>query len=165
VRLKIAVPIILAGVLLMLLGIGQRTLWAPSETRTWSVPAGAQSAPVTVIDAASRNSDAAEIDITVKGEGQFTLAVGRAADVDAWVGKAAHLRVTGKGEEELTTEFTDGEKTVPDPRGADLWTSEETADGSVTHRWLEPAEGDWSILLAADGKRPAPAEISITEPN
>ncbi|MBJ2122029.1 hypothetical protein I6N91_13670 [Arthrobacter sp. MSA 4-2] len=163
--MKTAVPIIIAGVLLMLIGIGQRTFWAPPETVTFSVPAGAEAGPVTVIDAAARNDDAGDVDITVKSGGPFTLAVGRAADVDAWVGDAAHLRVTGVGDEELKTEFTEGEATVPDPRGADLWTSEETAEGSVTHSWINPAEGDFSILLVSDGTAAAPSDISITEPN
>ncbi len=164
-RVKTAVPIIIAGVLLMLIGIGQRTFWAPPETVTFSVPAGAETGPVTVIDAAARNNDAGDVDITVKSGGPFTLAVGRAADVDAWVGDAAHLRVTGVGDEELETEFTEGEATVPDPRGADLWTSEETAEGSVSHSWINPAEGDFSILLVSDGTAAAPSDISITEPN
>ncbi|TDK27618.1 hypothetical protein E2F48_00280 [Arthrobacter crusticola] len=163
--MKTAVSIIIAGVLLMLIGIGQRTFWAPPETVTFSVPAGAETGPVTVIDAAARNNDAGDVDIAVKSGGAFTLAVGRAADVDAWVGDAAHLRVTGVGDEELKTEFTDGEATVPDPRGADLWTSEETAEGSVTHSWINPAEGDFSILLVSDGTAAAPSDISITEPN
>jgi hypothetical protein len=165
VRVKTAVPIIIAGVLLMLIGIGQRTFWAPPETVTFSVPAGAETGPVTVIDAAARNDDAGDVDITVKSGGPFTLAVGRAADVDAWVGDAAHLRVTGVGEEELETEFTEGEATVPDPSGSDLWTSEETVEGSVTHHWINPAEGDFSILLVSDGTAAAPSDISITEPN
>ncbi len=164
-RVKTAVPIIIAGVLLMLIGIGQRTFWAPPETVTFSVPAGAEAGPVTVIDAEARNDDAGDVDITVKSGGPFTLAVGRAADVDAWVGDAAHLRVTGVGDEELTTKFTEGEATVPDPRGADLWTSEETAEGSVTHHWINPAEGDFSILLVSDGTAAAPSDIAITEPN
>lgn len=153
------------GALLVLLGIGQLTWWAPPETVTVSVPQDVQSGPVTVIDAGAKAPDADEVDITVESEGPFTLAVGRANDVDAWVGGAAHLAVTGVGEDELLTEFTDGEETVPNPSGADLWTSEETAEGSLTHRWLNPGEGEWSILIAADGEAPAPTAISITSPN
>lgn len=153
------------GALLVLLGIGQLTLWAPPETVTVSVPEGVRSGPVTVIDAGAKQADAEDVDITVQSEGTFTLAVGRASDVDAWVGDAAHLTVTGVGEEELATEFTDGEQTVPNPSGSDLWTSEETADSTLTHRWLDPGEGEWSILVAADGQTPAPTAISITSPN
>ncbi|WP_156911227.1 hypothetical protein [Arthrobacter sp. CAL618] len=164
-RLKIAVPALVIGALLMLLGIGQLTFWSPPETVTASVPAGSEAGPVTVIDAGAKAPDADDVDITVRSEGTFTLAVGRAGDVDAWVGDAAHLRVTAIAEEGLETTFTEGEETVPNPSGSDLWTSEETADGSVTYRWLDPAEGDWSILLAADGENPAPTDISVTWPN
>lgn len=164
-RLKIAVPALVIGALLMLLGIGQLTFWSPPETVTASVPAGSQAGPVTVIDAGAKAADADDVDITVRSEGTFTLAVGRAGDVDAWVGDAAHLRVTGITEDGLDTTFTEGEETVPNPSGSDLWTSEETADGSVTYRWLDPAEGEWSILLAADGENPAPTDISVTWPN
>ncbi|MFJ6278436.1 hypothetical protein [Arthrobacter subterraneus] len=164
-RFPLAVPVMAIGALLVLLGIGQLTWWAPPETVTVSVPADAQSGPVTVIDAGAKEGDAEDIDISVQSEGTFTLAVGRASDVDAWVADAAHLTVTGIGEEELATEFTEGEETVPNPSGADLWTSEETADGSLTHRWLDPGEGEWSILIAADGETPAPTAVSITSPN
>ncbi|NOJ58667.1 hypothetical protein [Arthrobacter sp. 260] len=164
-RFKIAVPALVIGVLLMLVGIAQLTFWSPSETVTASVPAGAESGPVTVIDAGAKEPGADDVDITVRSEGTFTLAVGRASDVDAWVGDAAHLRVTGIDEDGLQTTFTDGEQTVPDPSGSDLWTSEETADGSVTHRWLDPADGEWSILLASDGENAAPTDVSITWPN
>ena len=149
----------------MLLGIGQLTFWSPPETVTATVPAGSEAGPVTVIDAGAKAPDADDVDITVRGEGTFTLAVGRAGDVDAWVGDAAHLRVTAITEEGLETTFIQGEETVPNPSGSDLWTSEETADGSVTYRWLDPAEGEWSILLAADGENPAPTDISVTWPN
>jgi hypothetical protein len=165
VRFKTAVPVIVAGLLLMLVGIGQRTFWAPEEMVTASVQADARSAPVTVIDAGAKEPGLEDVDVTVRGDGKFTLAVGRAADVDAWVGDAAHLRVTGTAANTLETTFTDGEKTVPDARGSDLWTGEETVSGSVTHRWIDPAEGEWSILLVADGTAPAPTDISMTWPN
>lgn len=153
------------GALLVLLGIGQLTWWSPPETVTMAVPDDAQSGPVTVIDAGVKQPDAETLDINVQSDGEFTLAVGRANDVDAWVGDAAHLRITGLGEDQLETEFTDGEQTVPNPSGSDLWTSEEAAEGSLTHRWENPAEGQWSILVAADGETPAPTAVSITMPN
>ncbi|GAB3545954.1 hypothetical protein GCM10027404_05400 [Arthrobacter tumbae] len=164
-RFPLAAPIMVIGALLVVLGVGQLTWWAPSETATVSVPADVRSGPVTVIDAGAKAADASEMDITVQSEGTFTLAVGRASDVDAWVADAAHLTVTGVEEDRLLTEFTEGEETVPNPSGADLWTSEETADGTLTHRWLDPGEGEWSILIAADGENAAPTAVSITSPN
>ncbi|MEG9248702.1 hypothetical protein V6S67_11480 [Arthrobacter sp. Soc17.1.1.1] len=164
-RGKTAVPIIVAGLLLMLLGIGQRTLWAPAETVTASVAQGAGTAPVTVIEPGARGDADGSVEVTVEADGPFTLAIGRASDVEAWVGDAAHLAVKGVADETLSSEFTDGEDSVPDPSGSDLWISEEPGDGSLTYRWSEPVEGDWSILLAADGTAPAPTQVSVTRPN
>ncbi len=164
-RVKTAVPIIVAGLLLMLLGIGQRTVWAPAETVTASVAQDAQAAPVTVIEPGARGSADGAVEVTVTADGPFTLAVGRTSDVEAWVGEAAHLEVTGVSEDTLSSERIDGEETVPDPSGSDLWISEEPGDGTLTYRWSEPLEGDWSILLAADGEAPAPTEVSVTRPN
>ncbi len=149
----------------MLLGIGQRTLWAPAETVTAGVAQDAQSAPVTVIEPGARGDADGPVDVTVEADGPFTLAIGRTSDVEAWVGGAAHLSVTGIAGETLSADHTDGEDTVPDPSGSDLWVSEEPGDGTLTYRWSEPVEGDWSILLAADGTAPAPTQVSVTRPN
>ncbi len=164
-RGKTAVPIIVVGLLLMLLGIGQRTIWAPAETVTASLAQDVRSAPVTVIEPGARGNGPGSVEVTVEADGPFTLAVGRTSDVEAWVGDAAHLSVTGVGEESLSSEYAEGDEAVPDPSGSDLWISEEPGEGSLTYRWSEPVEGDWSILLAADGEAPAPAQVSVTRPN
>ncbi|MHA7285026.1 hypothetical protein ACX80I_02010 [Arthrobacter sp. MDT3-44] len=164
-RGKTAIPIIVAGLLLMLLGIGQRTVWAPAETVTASVAQDARAAPVTVIEPGARDGAGGPVEVTVDADGPFTLAVGRSSDVEAWVGDAAHLSVTGTSEDTLTSEYSEGEDSVPEPRGSDLWISEEPGDGTLTYRWSEPAEGDWSILLATDGETPAPTQVSVTRPN
>ncbi|PPB50674.1 hypothetical protein C4K88_01980 [Arthrobacter pityocampae] len=164
-RVKTAVPIIVAGLLLMLLGIGQRTVWAPAETVTAAVAQGVDAGPVTVIEPGARGDAEGPVEVTVEADSPFTLAVGRTSDVEAWVGDAAHLSVTGFGEESLEAGFSSGEATVPDPSGSDLWIAEESADGSLTYRWSEPTRGDWSLLLAADGEAPAPTRVSVTTPN
>ncbi|THJ66212.1 hypothetical protein E8P82_09420 [Arthrobacter echini] len=164
-RVKAAVPIIVAGLVLMLVGIGLQTLWKPAETLTSSTTRQTTSAPVTVILPEARGRQSADVEVTVDGEGPFTLAVGRASDVEAWVGEAAHLSVTGIDEDVLSTEYTEGEASVPDPRGSDLWISEEAVQGSTSYRWSEPVEGEWSILLATGGRTTAPTQISITRPN
>ena len=163
--MKTAVPIIVVGLLLMVLGIGQLTVWAPDETVTASLTQGVEAAPVTVIGPAARGGSEGSVEVTVDAEQPFILAVGRTSDVEAWIGEAPHLRVTGVTEESLTSEYTDGEDVLPDPRGSDLWTSEESGDGTLTYRWTEPVEGDWSILLATDGVTPAPTDVSVTRPN
>ncbi len=164
-RLKIAVPVVLAGLLLAALGVAQTTFWAPASTMTATTATDVQKAPVTIVDAGLRPDDLEKLDVTIEGEGDFVVAMGRADDVEAWVGKAANIRLTGVSEGEIEATFTEGEKSVPDPRGSDLWVSEETASGKVVQSWVDPAPGEWSLLIAADGKSPAPTSVSVSWPN
>jgi hypothetical protein len=166
-RLKTAVALVLLGLLTLLAGIGQRTIWAPSETFTASAPADSEAAPLTVIDGNLRTLHGGTVKINIEGDGNFLLAAGRPDDVDAWVGQTAHNTVTGVSEDgkALQVEHADGEATTPSPAGSDLWVSTENASGQLEYSWTPPADGDWTLLLASDGTKPAPASISMTFPN
>lgn len=166
-RFKTAVALVLLGLLTLLAGVGQKTIWAPSETLTASAPSDAAAAPLTVIDQDLRTQQGGTVKINIEGDGNFLLAVGRPDDVDAWVGKTAHNTVTGIAEdkETLVVEHADGEATAPNPSGSDLWVSTESASGALEYSWTPPADGEWSLLLAADGTKPAPSSISMTFPN
>ncbi|WP_186764214.1 hypothetical protein [Arthrobacter yangruifuii] len=164
-RKKFAVPLIVLGVLLMLVGIGQRTFWAPPETESVSVDprSSEESAAVTVLEPELLADYPDGVDITVRSEQPFTLAVGRANDVQAWVGDASATRV-GPGEDGLSlTVGTDRTGiTAPNPAGSDLWVVEKSGEGELSYAWEAPAEGDWRILLAADGTAAAPTDITLS---
>ncbi|UEL27276.1 hypothetical protein [Pseudarthrobacter sp. L1SW] len=166
-RLKTAVALVLLGLLTLLAGIGQRTIWAPAETFTATAPADAAEAPLTVIDQKLRTLHGGTVKITIEGDGNFLLAAGRPDDVDAWVGQTAHNTITGVSADEksLQVEHADGEATAPNPAGSDLWVSTENASSELEYSWTAPADGDWTLLLASDGTKPAPATISMTFPN
>ncbi len=166
-RLKTAAALVLLGLLTLLAGIGQRTIWAPSETFTASLPADAAAAPLTVIDQKLRTLHGGTVKISVQGDGNFMLATGRPDDVNAWVGKTAHNTINGVSEDgkSLQVEHADGDATAPNPAGSDLWASNENASGQLDYTWTPPADGDWSLLLASDGTKAAPASVSMTFPN
>ncbi|MBT2595800.1 hypothetical protein [Arthrobacter sp. ISL-72] len=165
-RFKTAVALVLLGLLTLLAGVGQKTIWAPAETVTASAPSDG-TAPLTVIDQKLRTLHGGTVKINVKGEGSFMLAAGRPDDVDAWVGKTAHNTVSGVSEDNkaLQLAHTDGEAAAPSPAGSDLWVSTENASGELNYTWSAPADGEWSLLLASDGTKPAPSSISMTFPN
>ena len=83
------------------------------------------------------------------------------------MGKTAHNTVAGVSEDgkALQLTHTDGEATAPSPAGSDLWVTTENASGEMDYSWNAPADGDWSLLLAADGTKPAPSSITMTFPN
>jgi hypothetical protein len=166
-RFKTAVALVLLGLLTLLAGIGQKTFWAPAESFTATAPADGKAAPLTVFDQKLRTLHGGTVKINVKGEGSFLLAAGRPDDVDAWVDKTAHNTVSGVSDDgkALQLTHTDGEGTAPSPAGSDLWVSAENASGELNYSWTAPADGDWALLLAADGTKPAPASITMTFPN
>ena len=166
-RFKTAVALVLLGLLTLLAGVGQKTIWAPAETVTASAPSDGTAAPLTVIDQKLRTLHGGTVKINVKGEGSFMLAAGRPDDVDAWVGKTAHNTVSGVSEDNKSLQLThtDGEAAAPTPAGSDLWVSTENASGELNYTWSAPADGEWSLLLASDGTKPAPSSISMTFPN
>lgn len=166
-RFKTAVALVLLGLLTLLAGVGQKTIWAPAETVTASAPSDGTAAPLTVIDQKLRTLHGGTVKINVKGEGSFMLAAGRPDDVDAWVGKTAHNTVSGVSEDnkELQLTHTEGEAAAPSPAGSDLWVTTENASGELNYTWSAPADGEWSLLLASDGTKPAPSSISMTFPN
>ncbi|MFT4468470.1 hypothetical protein ACMX2H_01045 [Arthrobacter sulfonylureivorans] len=162
-RFKISVALMVIGLLAIALGIAQRTVWAPPERASASYTAEG-TAPVTVIEPEVFGVHE-EVDISVEADGEFLMAIGRAGDVDAWVGEAAHTSLTGIEDGQLQGTVTEGEAKVPNPAGSDLWVSEEQGEGSMEHRWVAPADGEWSILLASDGSAPAPTNVTVTWPN
>ncbi|MET3204690.1 UNVERIFIED_ORG: hypothetical protein ABIB21_001479 [Arthrobacter sp. UYEF13] len=166
-RFKTAVALVLLGLLTLLAGIGQKTIWAPSDTFTASVPADAAEAPLAVIDQNLRTAQGGTVKIKIEGDGNFLLAVGRPDDVNAWVGPTAHNTITGVSEDNksLQVEHTDGDATAPNPSRSDLWVSTENSSGELEYSWTPPADGEWSLLLASDGTKPAPSSISMTFPN
>src|SRR6478736_1954349 len=166
-RFKTAVALVLLGLLTLLAGIGQKTVWAPADTVTATAPTDGKAAPLTVFDQKLRTLHGGTVKIHVKGEGNFMLAAGRPDDVDAWVGKTAHNTVSGVSSDgkSLQLDHTDGDAAAPSPAGSDLWVTTENASGDLDYTWTAPADGDWSLLLAADGKKPAPASVSMTFPN
>ncbi|MDK1327292.1 hypothetical protein [Arthrobacter sp. zg-Y1143] len=161
-RNKFAVPLIVLGVLLMLVGIGQRTIWAPPETESASAAVSDAKAPVTVLDAELLAGYPDGVEITVRQDAPFTLAVGRANDVEAWVGEAAANRLEAADGDELAAASEQGEAKTPNPAGSDLWVVEEAGEGELSYDWKAPTEGDWEILLATDGTAAAPGDVTLT---
>ncbi|GAA1118549.1 hypothetical protein [Citricoccus alkalitolerans] len=155
---------------------GLQTIWAPPATLTATTDQSsvdaAPEAPLTVITGGINEVAEDPVDYTLTGDGDYTVMLGQTRDIEAWIGDAAHNTVTGVETEvpngqdpRVVVEHTEGEATVPDPAGSDLWVDTQEASGTIDQRWSVPSEGDWSLLVAADGTEPAPAEMTVSWTN
>lgn len=158
----------LIGLVLLGIGIGQLNNWIPEVTHTVEAE-GTEEAPFTIVTEELIDEDRNEF--TIEAEGEYTLALGRTYDIEAWVGDAAHNRiggyVEGDGEDNpsyIDAEFVDGESQAPNPVDSDLWVETETIEGDLLYRWSTPDEsGDWALLIFRDGEEAAPAAVTTTE--
>lgn len=174
---------VVSGVAALILGlaaivgaVGLQTIWAPPATLTATTDQSsvdaAPEAPLTVITGGINEAAEDPVDYTLTGDGDYTVMLGQTRDIEAWIGDAAHNTVTGVETEvpngqdpRVVVEHTEGEATVPDPAGSDLWVDTQEASGTIEQRWSVPSEGEWSLLVAADGTEPAPAEMTVSWTN
>jgi hypothetical protein len=165
--LKTAAALLLLGLVALVAGIGQLSWWAPAEQVTATIPAGTPASPLTVIDGKLKDLRGGEATLTIHGDGNYVLAAARPDDMAAWVGKAAHTTIDGASDDgkTLTATHSDGEPTSPNPAGADLFATAQNANGTLEYHWDLPDSGDWQLLLASDGKAPAPQDVTITWPS
>ena len=166
-RSKIAIVLAILGLVVLGLGIGQRTIWLPPATITAGVEGTVAPAPLTVIDPDVLNAKGGNFTMTIKASGPIQLAVARQRDITGWVGDAAHTSVTGVNGDftALTTESKDGAQKVPNPAGSDMWVSEEKGAGELSYTFQSPGHGDWALLVSSDGTAPAPTDIALTTDN
>lgn len=142
--------LVIAGVLL-LLGLGQRTVFAPPDEIAYPAEI-AQGAEYAVIPADRFDAVAGQANLVLSGEETFA-AIGSAADVTAWVAPFAHeelsvdpksKRLSGKIVAAEPGEMSAKDLEAVDPQGSDLWTKE--ADG--TARMPMALAADQAVLLS-----------------
>jgi hypothetical protein len=156
-----AIAVAVVGVLLLLLAIGRATVWA-TPAHTVVRVSGQAGKPVVVTTAAALALDGPSVRATVQapspGQTVF-IGVGRASDVEAYLGNVARTEVTGvRGSDALLTS-SGSDTALPDPAGVDVWALAMTGRGSATLTWPR-ADGSWRLVAAVDGAT-APAQVVL----
>ncbi|MGJ9405196.1 hypothetical protein ACHABQ_02580 [Nesterenkonia aurantiaca] len=169
-RFPASIIAFILGLLMAGIGVGLLTVWACDEVPT-AQSEEVQDAPLTVISDDLIDPEAEREEFTINAEGEYTIALARTQDIEAWVGDAAHVTIGAvrQGEQDapatIETQFTEGETTVPDPSGSDLWAATETTQGDLRYRWSAPDDtGEWSLLIFRDGEEPAPSAVTVELP-
>ena len=178
--------LVLSGVLL-LLGIGQRTFLAGPAEISYELETPTDAGFVTISgEELAKVPGQANI---VAGGAQAVVATGSTNDVTAWVEPFEHATLSvdrasqalvaetvsavseepsnDSTEEGATAEDAPTDSVTPmSPRGSDLWLDEMSVDGTSDApeqalRMPVKISDEQTVIIAADGKKPAPEAISV----
>lgn len=170
------------SVLLLAVGIVQRTVLAPPSTHTESIIFD-QPASLTLLDSSDVNTISRKQFYSVTGgaEGlvysdpsdttstlieasstRVVVAYGRTPDVMAWIDGATYQRVSLVPETGAlqSTVIVGTDARVPDPAQSDMWESVVVSDQYLETSVILP--DDYTLVIATDGQLPAPASFSLT---
>jgi hypothetical protein len=156
-----AALVALAGVVLVLLGVAKATIWAP-ERITVARVAGQPGAPVITTTPGTTALDGPALKVDVRGPAgrPAFVGIGRADDVDAYLGAAARTEVTGVGDGRGVVQRHGAEASLPEPAAVDVWAASATGSGSASLTWPQ-SPGRWRVVAAVDGATP-PTEVVLT---
>ncbi|RIJ16249.1 hypothetical protein DZF93_13960, partial [Clavibacter michiganensis subsp. insidiosus] len=186
-RFVLAIATFVVAALMIGLGIAQHTFLAGPD-RITAATSSAGGAAYTIVDGKTLNAHPGLQDTVVRGDGEVFAAYGPASDVEAWVGSSPYTRIAMDEQGALTSQVVQPEATTPspsptagasgadasgtaaeatptvtDPRGSDLWLSEQTGEGEVSLSTRLP--DDVSLILATDGQAAAPADVELSWPS
>jgi hypothetical protein len=191
-RFVLAIVAFVVAAIMIAAGIAQRTVFAPPSQLTASatVPGDAR---YVVIAGSALNAHSGQQTLSVSGAPDVksqVVAIGRTADVTAWLGTEKYVAVgfdstTGRLTTRTVTPKASGSSgdaatpsptptpsagaggaataaAGPNPVGSDLWLEEyDGADAQVTRMNIPDGV---SVLVASDGAKPAPSSIVVTWP-
>ena len=161
-RFLIAATLFIVSMSFLLLGLAQRTIWAPPAVFAVNL-VGQESQPYLIIPAEALAMMPGDATISTSGSGQVFLAAGKDVDVMAWVAGTSHSIVESSVEnQDLKVIENPGTGDFISPVGSDLWVSEFSGDS--TGQLVVPEGQDLSVLVASDGLTPAPERVRVSWP-
>jgi hypothetical protein len=161
-RFLIAATLFILSISFLLLGLAQRTIWAPPAVFAVNL-VGQESQPFLVIPADALAMMPGDATISATGSSQVFLAVGKEVDVVGWIDSTSHSVVEGSaGPQSLRVVASPGTDDFISPAGSDLWVSE--FSGESTGEIVVPEGQDFSVLVASDGLGAAPERVRLSWP-
>jgi hypothetical protein len=162
-RLLIAIGLFLLSLAFLLVGIAQRTVWAPPASYKMAVNYEAAN-PFVVIPKATLELYPGEPTVSVEGPRGVFLATARENDIVAWVGASPHTLITSQEDsDKLEATSMPGAGSGYSPVGSDLWRSSTSEQKSAKLK-VSPVNGE-AMFVASDGASAAPGSITLVWPN
>jgi hypothetical protein len=161
-RFLLAALLFILAISLLLLGLAQRTIWAPPDNFSVNLTVSGNE-PYLVIPAEELALMPGDPVIGAIGEGAVFVAFGQEADVLAWVGQASHSEaVTSDDGTAIGVRDVAGAGDLANPSGSDLWVNEAKGEGFA--EVAVPAGGKNAAIIASDGFEPAPTRVRVAWP-
>jgi hypothetical protein len=157
-----ALLVVLAGAALLWSGVSRTAAFGGAKAQVGRLPRVTQ--PVVVTSAGMTQLAGATLRIRASSgsaSAPVFIGVGRADDVDAYLGDAARAEVTSLDRSGvLGVRARSGRAEVPEPSGADVWAAESRNLGVAELAWPRTA-GPWRVVVATDGRTP-PSAVEFT---
>ena len=148
---------------LALVGVAQRTIWAPPPANVLTLEYDAEN-HFALIDQKTLSTYPGNPTVTVFGDEKTFVSSGRESDIRAWIADSSFTSIQVKDGENLELEPVSnfGFDLSLSPRGSDLWRDE--ANGKQIAELAVTNEHDAAVLIATDGRSPAPGKVTVSWP-
>ncbi|WP_285623548.1 hypothetical protein [Kineosporia sp. NBRC 101677] len=161
----LAALIVVAGGVVLAVGGLKATVWAPSDVVVGTLGTHGQKFVTTEVGALALAGPRLQVQVSGAAGDPVFVGIGRASDVDAYLGESATDRITGLDRETgtlITTTSGRDQAEVLDPASADVWAVSALGPGSAKLSWPDTSSGQWRLVIATDGSRPAPENVTLT---
>jgi len=150
---------------LALVGVAQRTIWAPPPAHVLNLEYDAEN-HFALIDHKTLSTYPGNPTVTVFADKKTFVSSGREADIRAWIADSSFTSIQVKEADakilELEPVSNFGIDQSLSPRGSDLWRGE--ANGKQQAELAVKNELDAAVLIATDGSSPAPGKVEVSWP-
>ena len=164
-RFIVAISALALAFVLLIVGLSQKIFFSGTEFISISQQVETTT-PYLVIDGSVLSHDGGAPYITARGTAQDVVAYGATKDVLAWLGNSTfNLLSFDKNGKDLvvsTVPSKDPLARIPvivNPSGSDMWLGEQA--GADTATVIAESNSTYSAIIAADGIRDAPGDITI----
>ena len=161
-RFLLAALLFILAISLLLLGLAQRTIWAAPDNFSVNLSIPGEY-PYVVIPADELALMPGDPIVSAFGEEDVFIAVGKEADITAWIGLASHSRsVTSDDGLAIGVREVVGTSDFANPSGSDLWVSQTLSEGYAEAQ--VPSGDKLAVMVATDGFEASPKRVRISWP-
>ncbi len=158
-RFIVAALLFITGVVTVLVGIAERTVWAPPAAHRLSIEIKTDN-PLVLIPNEVLHAFVGNPVITVVGSQKVFVASGRQSDVEAWIGKTNHDSISFNPiAKQLVSKSVLGAELSANPTDSDLWRVQRSGTSQVS--LLAKPDDSAGLLVASDGLSTAPRNLEL----